>query len=466
MALPTLSQNQLEVWHKRLGHVGQETLQKTASMTEGMELTSKETLDGMCEACEVSKSVRTVSRKPQQREKHAFDKVHVDVLSVNPPSYDGHKWAVLLTDDYSRARWIRIFTHKHEAFTKVVEFITEVKKQYSRDVRKLRMDSGREYGGDKLTNYAKLHGILLEPTVPYTPEQDGVAERGIRTVLEKTRTICYDQGIPLILWSEIIQAVIRITNRTYTSAVREVTPLQALLKDVDKEDSPPSIKHLRILGCKSYVHIQKERRVQSEKLHPRAEIGILVGYVSSSIYKVWIPTRRKVVRTSTVTFDESTESTQEIETLDFESDSDLEVGGVQDSTSKSTQVQTEPLEDSDDSYEDAEEEPPQPNVTTRSKARGRPPGAKNKTTIAHEKSSFNMELRPRSSRTNHQSIHTVLFSAKDHKDIQQQACAFVLSLDSDYEEPKSYEQAMKSPQAKQWQEAMEEEMISLGQNNT
>ena len=64
MTLPAITSNQLEVWHKRLGHVGQEALQKTALMTVGMELISQEKLYTMCEACEVSKSVRTVSRKP------------------------------------------------------------------------------------------------------------------------------------------------------------------------------------------------------------------------------------------------------------------------------------------------------------------------------------------------------------------------------------------------------------------
>ena len=199
------------------------------------------------------------------------------------------------------------------------------------------MDGGKEYEGDKITNYAKQHRIILELTVPYTPEQDDMAERGIRTVLEKARTIMYDQGIPLKLYSEIIQAITLITNRTYTSTVQEVTPLQALLNDVNKGDSPPLMKHFRVLGYKAYVHIQKERRVQSQKLHLRAEIGILVGFASSNIYKVWIPGRNKVVRTSTATFDESLQTPQEIVVPD--SDSDSEVGGVQENTPKSTQDQ-------------------------------------------------------------------------------------------------------------------------------
>lgn len=60
---------------------------------------------------------------------------------------------------------------------------------------------------------------------------------------------------------------------------------------------------MRVLRCKTYVYIQKERRLQSDKLALRAEVSILVGFEGDSIYRVWVPRRRSgIVRTSTVTF--------------------------------------------------------------------------------------------------------------------------------------------------------------------
>ena len=66
--------------------------------------------------------------------------------------------------------------------------------------------------------------------------------------------------------------------------------------------------HIRVLGCKAYVYIQKQRRVQSQKFGPRAEEGYLVGFEGNHIYRIWIPKRNKVVRSSTVTFDKNDDS--------------------------------------------------------------------------------------------------------------------------------------------------------------
>ena len=63
--------------------------------------------------------------------------------------------------------------------------------------------------------------------------------------------------------------------------------------------------HIRVLGCSAYTHIQKERRQQGAKFEPRAEKGLLVGFEGNHIYRLWIPTRNSIVRSSTVKFDES-----------------------------------------------------------------------------------------------------------------------------------------------------------------
>ena len=96
-------------------------------------------------------------------------------------------------------------------------------------------------------------------------------------------------------------------NRTATTALKDCTPIEAFERAFksDTTNCKPQIGYLRVLGCKAYVYIQKERRVRSEKLEPRAEEGILVGYEGNSIYRVWIPGRKGgIVRTSTVVFDE------------------------------------------------------------------------------------------------------------------------------------------------------------------
>jgi hypothetical protein len=92
------------------------------------------------------------------------------------------------------------------------------------------------------------------------------------------------------------------------------------------------------------VHIQKERHTQSDKLGDRAEVGILVGYEGDNIYRVYVPSRRgnKIVRSSTVTFNENNQYEKEIEVgpaglyepeeVDGVNAVNLEHGGVQNET--------------------------------------------------------------------------------------------------------------------------------------
>src|SRR5258708_26876843 len=71
-------------------------------------------------------------------------------------------------------------------------------------------------------------------------------------------------------------------------------------------DYSPDISHLRVLGCKVYMNIPKERRVKSAKLAPHAEEGFLVGFEGSKIYRVYLPGRvQKIVRSSHCVFDEN-----------------------------------------------------------------------------------------------------------------------------------------------------------------
>jgi hypothetical protein len=171
------------------------------------------------------------------------------------------------------------------------------------------MDNGREYSLIELSEFLTDFGTVIETTTPRNPHQDGPSERAIRIVLEKMRSIIIDQHIPENLWPEIFKAVVHITNRTATSLLEGVTPYQALADFVDETKAHiPSVSHFRVLGCKTYVLIEKEDRVASQKLAPRAQVGILVGYEGTHIYRVFVPNPRgssgKIIRTSHARFDE------------------------------------------------------------------------------------------------------------------------------------------------------------------
>ncbi len=118
------------------------------------------------------------------------------------------------------------------------------------------MDNGIEFGGEKLKDYTKQHGIQLETTVPYTPEQDGVAEHGFRTLFKQVRTITIDYGVLKNLQPELVKGIVYLMNYTATTAIKDLTPLEALECHLSgNKGKYPSIAHIPALGCKAFVHL-------------------------------------------------------------------------------------------------------------------------------------------------------------------------------------------------------------------
>lgn len=145
---------------------------------------------------------------------------------------------------------------------------------------------GREYSPQIIGKLATDLGQIIEITTPYFPEQDARAERPIGNIISRVRTVAIEMNIPNFLWPELVRSQLQIANRTAISMLEGETPIQAFNRLMLGVDEKPDLSHLRVSGCKAYVHILVEMRVISQKFDKRAEVGILVGYEGSHIYGV------------------------------------------------------------------------------------------------------------------------------------------------------------------------------------
>jgi hypothetical protein len=100
--------------------------------------------------------------------------------------------------------------------------------------------------------------------------------------------------------------MVYITNRVITRVLNSKTLYQCFIDDVfgEKQEHIPLVSHIKVIGYKTYVLIEKKKHITSEKLAPRAKVGILVGFKGHHIYRVYIPSKHRVVRTSHYRFDE------------------------------------------------------------------------------------------------------------------------------------------------------------------
>ena len=91
---------------------------------------------------------------------------------------------------------------------------------------------------------------------PYNPQQNGIAERKNGTIMEETRAMLPDQGLPMHLWAEAARIAVYVQNRTPHRVLENKTPKEVFF------EKKPEVSHLRIFGCPLYIHIPKEKRTK------------------------------------------------------------------------------------------------------------------------------------------------------------------------------------------------------------
>jgi transposase InsO family protein len=162
-----------------------------------------------------------------------------------------------------------------------------VENQTGKKIRVLRSDNGDEYTSKEFMDFCAGEGIRRELTIPYNPQQNGVAERKNRAIVGAARAMLHDQGLPLFLWDEACYIAVYLQNKSPHKAVGSMTPKEAFF------GKKPEVGHLRIFGCITYSYVPSEKRT---KLEPTTERGIFVGYnETSKAFRIYLPSLRKIV---------------------------------------------------------------------------------------------------------------------------------------------------------------------------
>ena len=117
--------------------------------------------------------------------------------------------------------------------------------------------NGGEYTSHAFNEFCK-QGIRRQLTVPYTPQQNGVAERKNRSIVEAARTMLHDQSLPFFLWAEACSTAVYVQNRSLHRALGCKTPEEMFT------GKKPEIGHFRIFGCLTYSHVPSEKRTKLE----------------------------------------------------------------------------------------------------------------------------------------------------------------------------------------------------------
>jgi IS30 family transposase len=181
--------------------------------------------------------------------------VHSDVCGpMKTTSRGGARYFVTFIDDFSRKIHVYLLRTKGEVFDKFKEYKALVDNQTDMKIKTFRSNNGGEFVSKKFDNFLHECGIQRQTSAPYTPQQNGVAERANRTIMECVRSMIPTQGLDLEFWAEAVNTVVYIKNQCPTKAFESKTPQEAWT------GRKPNVSHLRVFGCKAFAHILDEKR--------------------------------------------------------------------------------------------------------------------------------------------------------------------------------------------------------------
>ncbi|GJX49657.1 putative ribonuclease H-like domain-containing protein [Tanacetum coccineum] len=271
-----------KLWHRRLGHINFKNLNKLVKGNLVRGLPSKVFKnDHTCVACHKGKQHRASCKAKLERLITVpLHTLHMDlfgptsVKSINHASY-----CLVITDDCTRFCWVFFLASKDETSGILQTFIRQIENQLSHRVKIIRSDNGTEFKNRDMLEFCGNKGIKQEYSNARTPQQNGVAERMNRTLIEAARTMLADSLLPTTFWAEAVSTACYIFNRVRVTKPQHKTPYELLF------GHKPIISYIRPFGC--HVTILDTLSVLG-KFDRKSDEGFLVGYsLNSKAYRVY-----------------------------------------------------------------------------------------------------------------------------------------------------------------------------------
>ncbi|EIN14568.1 rve-domain-containing protein, partial [Punctularia strigosozonata HHB-11173 SS5] len=173
-----------QTWHRRFAHPSKDVLRHARKHVSGFTPVEIPTEEHICRGCAQGKMpLRPFPTHPVRAER-AFELIHSDIKSFPIESYHKHKYVITFLDDYTSFAWIVCLRTKDAALPAIKHFMAMVKNQFSSTIEKWMSDAGGEYKSKALDDYFKSNGIKVLQSAPHTPQQNGRAERYMRTFMD------------------------------------------------------------------------------------------------------------------------------------------------------------------------------------------------------------------------------------------------------------------------------------------
>lgn len=417
----------LQLWHERFGH---QNKRHVKTILERLGLQFSGDVSDFCDGCALGKAHIKPFKTRTDRAKVVGEVINADVNGpMSVPGLKGEKYFVLFKDDYSKFRTLYFIKEKSEVFNCMKTFLNEAATA-GHTVKALRCDGGKEFDCRQVKQLLNSKGISLLLSTPYCPQQNGAAEREMRTTVELARSMLSVSGLPKKLWVEACEIASYILNRSGKTMIKNKSPIELWFGKTMTD-----FQHLKVFGTDCYVHIPKQFR---KKFDNKSILGKMVGYHNDKDgYKVYIPSKGKVVLSHDVYFkrERVCSTSNEIEIVSVPSENSI----VEENETENSVPENDPdVENFDDSLNSEQSEDNQ---------------------ISLQKK----ESRPKRKIQKPSWMTTGDYKVNDSSSDSDNTLEAVFALLTG--DVSSFEEAIVSPQKTKWQAAMKEEINALLEND-
>ncbi|SGY77704.1 BQ5605_C005g03702 [Microbotryum silenes-dioicae] len=284
--------------HRCLGHLAPSSIQKmiAAGLLDGFGAgySDKDVEEFVCNACLGSKGHRLPFPDSESHSPERLGLVHSDVLLFPTPSLTGKRYLVTFLDDHSRKLWAYAIDHKSDVFPTFQTWLAEVELETDAHLRILRTNNGGEYRSNAFTEFCQSRGIRRQYSIPYTPQQNGRAERVNLSIVEGVLALLADSHLPATFWDEAAAYFVYCKNRCSHSALAKQTPQFVW------NGQRTTTTALHPFGCAAWLTVAPDLR---SKLDPKAARVIFTGYdLASKAFRFFDHSTNKVVLGRNATF--------------------------------------------------------------------------------------------------------------------------------------------------------------------
>nr|GEU48936.1 retrovirus-related Pol polyprotein from transposon TNT 1-94 [Tanacetum cinerariifolium] len=162
----------------------------------------------------------------------------------------------------------------------------------------IRCDNGTEFKNREMNQFCEMKGIMRQFSVARTPQQNGVAEKRNRTLIEAARTMLADSKLPTTFWAEAVNTACYVQNRVLVGKPHNKTPYELF------HGRTPTLSFMRLFG---YPITILNTKYHLGKFDGNADEGFFVGYsLNSKSFRVFNSRTRMVEENLHIRFSEST----------------------------------------------------------------------------------------------------------------------------------------------------------------